>query len=184
MKKYILTAICALACTFAFGAKNTFTVISGSTDALKSAATYTTVFNYENVTIADMSLADFLASKDDKFREDWKNVIVPGSEAAGSNVMVIATDEKWMPETDGTADYTVTFNFKRMDLGYVAVFGGTKTGGAQFEGTLAITDNATGETVCEIEFFVAGSTAFSDKDRLAVAYAFMGRDMKKFLKKN
>lgn len=134
MKKYILTAICALACTFAFGAKNTFTVISGSTDALKSAATYTTVFNYENVTIADMSLADFLASKDDKFREDWKNVIVPGSEAAGSNVMVIATDEKWMPETDGTADYTVTFNFKRMDLGYVAVFGGTKTGGAQFEG--------------------------------------------------
>jgi hypothetical protein len=71
MKKFILTSICALACTFAFGAKNTFTVISGSTDALKSAATYTTVFNYENVTIDDMSLADFLASKEDKFREDW-----------------------------------------------------------------------------------------------------------------
>ncbi|MBQ6689855.1 MAG: hypothetical protein IJN02_11580 [Bacteroidales bacterium] len=190
MKKYFVAAVCVLLSVAAMAKKESpVRLESGSLDVFVNGGTYNMVFDYSNLSVEGTPIADFLASKDDKFRNDWETLILPESENFACSVPMLATKQKLTPLQAGTPDYTFKVVMGDIYLGNAGQmfnpFSSATAGGAILNAKMYVVDNATNEVVCVLLVDeVQGVSAFSDKDRLIVAWNTVGAFLKKYVKKN
>ena len=181
MKK-VLLLLTVMLVSFVSSAQITY---DGDIKVWKGTAVYDVAFDYSALKINNQPSDEFLQAQDEDFRNDWKNVIVPGSEAMGMLVPSQVNDKF----TWGTnPQYKFVIKVTNITLGNAGQmfnpFSSVKAGGAVISGDIDIIDVASGEIVAVLHIdHLQGYPAYSDKDRWIMAYAELAKRTKKILKK-
>lgn len=164
-------------------------VESGSLAFIKNGGTATVVYDYSNLKVEGLPLDDFLASKDEKFYNDWESDIVPTAEN-GFAAFVSTMNKNFSAQvgSEMSADYKIVLHLNELGLGNVSAnfnpFGGVKGGGAKISGIVDFIDNKTGEKICVLKFNnIKGVNAYSDRDRWTLAYRALSKGLGKLAKK-
>lgn len=183
MKRFILlvAAVCA---AFAVSAQELS--YEGDIMMLKSAFTYDVEFNYDGLKVNDMELNEFLASMDDKFRNDWGSDIVVYSESCGKVLPIYINKKNTLDPAN--PQYIFVLKLDSLTLGNVSgmfnPFASNKSGGSVICGHLDILDAASRESLGVIKFNeIQGLSNISDKTRWGLAYYELGSRIKKMVKK-
>lgn len=181
MKKGFLLLV-MMCLSFVLSAQVTY---DGDIKVLKGTATYDVVFDYSALEIEDKPVAEYLQSRDDKFRNAWDSEIVPGSEQMGK-IVPSQVNKNFTLATE--PQYRFVIKLVGLKLGNAGQmfnpFSSTKAGGAVITGDMDIVDVASNEVVAVIHFNeIQGVSTFSDRDRWILAYSELVKKIKKVVKK-
>lgn len=158
----------------------------GDITILKKPFSYDLTFNYDDLKVEGLPVADYTAKLDAAARDKWNNHIVPYSEELGFALPFYISKKNSIDKEN--PQYKFVLKLNSLDLGNVSgifiPFTIHKTGGAIISGTLEVFDGKTGTSLILFKFNnVWGDVSFTAADRWEYAYAALGAKLKRVVKR-
>jgi hypothetical protein len=158
----------------------------GDITLLKKPFSYDLTFNYDDLKVEELPVADYVATLDAAAREDWKKEIVPYSEELGFALPFYISKKNSIDKEN--PQYKFVLKLYSLDLGNVSgifvPYTTFKTGGAVISGTLEVLDGKTNSSLILFTFNnVRGDVSYTKALRWEYAYAELGTRLKRAVKK-
>lgn len=152
----------------------------------KGSGTYDIEFVYDSLLVEGMPMEEYLASKDEEYRNDWNtDVLVYVGEFCKE--IPNAVNKKFTLNTINP-EYKFVFKSKSLSIGTMGQvfnpFTSVREGGAVIGGEIDFIEVSTNTTLAVINFSeIQGPAGFTDKLRWCAAYVDLSKRIKKILKK-
>lgn len=153
---------------------------------LKGSGTYDIEFVYDSLLVEGMPMEEYLASKDEEYRNDWNTEVLVSVEAFGKVIPYGANKNFTLNPIN--PEYKFVLKLKSLSIGTMGQifnpFTGVRSGGAVIGGEIDFIEVSTNTTLAVINFSeIQGIATYTDKDRWCMAYADLSKRIKKILKK-
>lgn len=183
MKRLFLFFAALIAVTAVSAQKLTY---EGDLTLLKKPFSYDLTFNYDDLVVEGLPIADYVAKLDVKAREDWKKDVVPYSEELGFALPFYFSKKNSIDKENPKYKFVLKLN--ELDLGNMTgifvPYTTFKTGGAVISGTVEVFDGKTGALLITFRYNnIRGDVSFTQAERWEYAYAELGTRMKRAVKR-
>lgn len=183
MKRLSLFLAALIAVTVVSAQKLTY---EGDITLLKTPFSYDLTFNYDDLKVHELPVADYVATLDVKERNDWSNKIVPYSEELGFALPFYISKKNSIDKEN--PQYRFVLKLNELDLGNLSgilvPYTTFKTGGAVISGTLEVIDAKTNTSLILFTFNnIRGDVSYTKAERWEYAYAELGTRLKRAVKK-
>ena len=183
MKRLFLFFAALIAVTAVSAQKLTY---EGDLTQLKKPFSYDLTFDYSDLRVEGLPVANYVAKLDVKAREDWKKDVVPYSEELGFALPFYISKKNSIDKENPKYKFVLKLN--ELDLGNMSgifvPYTTFKTGGAVISGTLEVFDGKTNASVIVFRFNnIRGDVSFTQAERWEYAYAELGTRIKRAVKR-
>ena len=158
----------------------------GDITLLKKPFSYDLTFNYNDLVVNGLPVAEYVAKLDATARKKWEKDVVSYSEELGFALPFYLSKKNSIDKENPQYKFVLKLNSLYLGnmTGIFVPFTTHKNGGAIISGTLEVFDGKTKASVILFRFNeVRGDVSFSDAERWEYAYAELGTKLKRAVKK-
>ena len=183
MKRVFLFCVALFAVMAVSAQKLTY---EGDITLLKKNFSYDLTFNYDELVVEGLPVADYVAKLSEKERNNWETKILPYSEELGFALPFYLSKKNSIDKEN--PQYKFVLKLTSLDLGNLSgilvPFTTFKTGGAVIGGTLEVFDAKTHTSLILFRFNnILGDVSYTKAERWEYAYAELGTKLKRAVKR-